>query len=131
MDDEVFKAARNLVAAFSEGRLDDYFAAFAPEANFIFHTTPFRVESTAEYRLLWSQWVAMDGFRVLRCVSSNGAVSRWSDTGVFTHDVETEIETKAGAEILRERETIVFRRHGDGRWLAVHEHLSPAGKIGD
>jgi ketosteroid isomerase-like protein len=28
-------------------------------------------------------------------------------------------------QTLPERETIVFRRAGGGRWLAVHEHLSP------
>jgi ketosteroid isomerase-like protein len=29
-----------------------------------------------------------------------------------------------GEHDLAERETIVFRRHADGRWLGVHEHLS-------
>ncbi len=29
-----------------------------------------------------------------------------------------------GEQVVSERETIVFRRHGD-RWAAVHEHLSP------
>ena len=32
----------------------------------------------------------------------------------------------AGEETLHERETIVFAREEDGRWLAVHEHLSAA-----
>jgi ketosteroid isomerase-like protein len=35
------------------------------------------------------------------------------------HIPETETEQ-------RERETIVFRRGAEGRWLAVLEHLSPA-----
>jgi ketosteroid isomerase-like protein len=48
------------------------------------------------------------------------------DAAVIVHDVVTDVETRAGAETLRERETIVFARQGDGRWLAVHEHLSPA-----
>jgi ketosteroid isomerase-like protein len=35
--------------------------------------------------------------------------------------------TSAGAtSVLHERETIVFHRQDDGRWLAVHEHLSAA-----
>jgi hypothetical protein len=34
-------------------------------------------------------------------------------------------EHRAGREALRERETIVFHRAPSGRWLAVHEHLSP------
>ncbi|WP_326654590.1 hypothetical protein [Streptomyces sp. NBC_01750] len=37
MTDEVLKAADTLVSAFGEGRLDDYFAAFAPDATFVFH----------------------------------------------------------------------------------------------
>jgi ketosteroid isomerase-like protein len=41
------------------------------------------------------------------------------ETHGFDHISET--ETEQG-----ERETIVFRREPDGRWLAVHEHLSPA-----
>ena len=34
--------------------------------------------------------------------------------------------TDRGREVLRERETRVFARAEDGRWLGVHEHLSPA-----
>ena len=43
---EVLDAADALVAAFAEGRLDDYFGAFAPDATFVFHTTPGRIGST-------------------------------------------------------------------------------------
>ena len=40
----------------------------------------------------------------------------------MTHRVRTSL---AGADdVSCERETIVFRRGADGRWLAVHEHLS-------
>ena len=46
------------------------------------------------------------------------------DVAILTHLVRTEISTKKGDETLRERETIVFHRR-DGRWIAVHEHLSP------
>lgn len=48
-----------------------------------------------------------------------------ADVAVFTHDVLTTVVTHEGTETLRERETIVLRRDGDG-WSAVHEHLSPA-----
>ena len=48
------------------------------------------------------------------------------DAAVMVHDVVTDVETRAGAETLRERETIVFARQDDGHWVAVHEHLSPA-----
>ena len=48
------------------------------------------------------------------------------DTAVLTHSVRTTVSTSAGREELRERETIVFHRCAEGRWLAVHEHLPPA-----
>ncbi|MER5398501.1 nuclear transport factor 2 family protein [Streptomyces sp. NPDC002599] len=122
---EVRAAADGLVAAFAEGRLDDYFGAFAPDATFVFHTTPQRLGSTAEYRALWQRWVEQDGFRVLGCTSSAQLVQPFGDTAVFSHDVETRVATNAGEETVHERETIVFARSADGAWLAVHEHLSP------
>ncbi|MEU4088775.1 YybH family protein [Streptomyces aureus] len=122
---EIRTAADALVAAFAEGRLDDYFGAFAPDATFVFHTTPQRLGSTAEYRALWQRWVEEDGFRVLGCVSSEPLVQPFGDTAVFSHDVQTRVATHSGEETLLERETIVFARSEDGAWLAVHEHLSP------
>ncbi|WP_328444632.1 nuclear transport factor 2 family protein [Streptomyces sp. NBC_00386] len=122
---EVRAAADALVAAFAEGRLDDYFGAFAPDATFVFHTTPGRLGSTAEYRALWQRWVEQDGFRVLGCTSSAQLVQPFGDTAVFSHDVETRVANNAGEETVHERETIVFARSADGAWLAVHEHLSP------
>ncbi|MFE2433022.1 YybH family protein [Streptomyces sp. NPDC059373] len=125
--DEVRAAADSLVAAFAESRLDDYFAAFAPDATFVFHTTAQRLASTAEYRELWQSWVDEEDFRVLSCASSQPLIQLFGDTAVFSHHVETTVATRSGgAETLRERETIVFTRHGGDRWLAVHEHLSPA-----
>ncbi|MFE2065172.1 nuclear transport factor 2 family protein [Streptomyces sp. NPDC059467] len=121
---EVRAAAAELVAAFAEGRLDDYFGAFAPDATFVFHTTPQRLGSTAEYRALWQQWVEQDGFRILGCTSSAQLIQPFGDTAVFSHDVETTIATHAGEETLQERETIVFTRTDGGGWTAVHEHLS-------
>ena len=47
------------------------------------------------------------------------------NVAVFTHQVHTTVNTGQDEESLDERETIVFRREDDGRWLAVHEHLSP------
>ncbi|MGW0558788.1 YybH family protein [Streptomyces sp. NPDC002926] len=126
MTDEVLKAADALVSAFGEGRLDDYFAAFAHDATFVFHTTPERLTSTADYRTLWNSWVDEDGFRVLACTSTGRLVQLLGETAVFSHEVKTTVSTTAGEETLRERETIVFRRQESGRWLAVHEHLSPA-----
>ncbi|MEW2083608.1 nuclear transport factor 2 family protein [Streptomyces sp. NPDC005283] len=126
MTDEVLKAADALVSAFGEGRLDDYFAAFAPDATFVFHTTAERLTSTADYRTLWNSWVDEDCFRVLACTSTGRLVQLLGETAVFSHEVKTTVSTTVGEETLRERETIVFRHQESGRWLAVHEHLSPA-----
>ena len=60
---------------------------------------------------------------MLSCSSSNQAVQLVGDAAVFAHDVDTAIETRAGAERFAERETIVFALR-DGAWTAVHEHLS-------
>jgi ketosteroid isomerase-like protein len=123
---QVLEAADRLVGAFGGGRVDEYFASFHPRATFVFYTTDRRLESTGEWRELWDSLVRDEGFRVLDCRSSNRRVQDLGDTAVFTHDVETRVSTHAGEETLRERETIVFARGEDGRWLAVHEHLSPA-----
>ncbi|MEV7323994.1 nuclear transport factor 2 family protein [Streptomyces sp. NPDC093970] len=124
--DAVLAAADALVAAFAEGRTDDYFDAFSADACFVFHTTERRLESTEEYRALWRTWSEEDGFRVLACESADRRLQLFGDTAVFTHSVTTRVSTRAGEETVRERETIVFHRTGDdGDWRAVHEHLSP------
>jgi uncharacterized protein (TIGR02246 family) len=125
MDTEVRQAVAALVAAFGEGRLEDYFGCFAPDATFVFHTAPVRLMSVDEYRALWAQWVAEDGFRVVSCRTSDTNVQPFGDTAVVTHSVETRISTNQGEDTLHERETIVMARGRDGRWLGVHEHLSP------
>ena len=127
---QVHIAAEALVAAFADGRLGDYFAAFAPDATFLFHGTPERLTSVAEYLALWQSWVDQDGFRVLGCRSSRPLIQVFGETAVFSHEVETRISTHGGEETVQERETIVFQltpgQRSPERWLAVHEHLSPA-----
>ena len=123
---EVAAAAAAIVAAFADSRTDDYFAAFTPEATFVFHTTARRLESVEEYREQWQAWESEDGFRVLGCVSSNQRVQLLAEgAAVFVHDVETRVRAGGVEETQRERETIVFTRR-EHRWLAIHEHLSPA-----
>ncbi|MEW1778869.1 nuclear transport factor 2 family protein [Streptomyces sp. NPDC086777] len=124
--DTALAAADALIAAFAEGRTDDYFAAFAPDATFVFHTTGRRLESTQEYRELWQQWSDEDGFRVLACESADRRLQLLGDTAVFTHSVTTRVTTTAGEDVLHERETIVLRRTAGDDWQAVHEHLSAA-----
>ena len=122
----VSAAAERLVAAFAAGRVEDYFASFAADATFVFHTTPDRLESRDAYRRLWREWEQEDDFRVVSCTSSNPLVTQLGDeVAVFVHDVATTVSTSAGVESLRERETIVFARRA-GEWVGVHEHLSPA-----
>jgi ketosteroid isomerase-like protein len=130
MDADARQAAETLVGAFGEGRLDDYFACFAPDATFVFYTTPARLMSVDEYRTLWARWVAEDGFRVVSCRTYDTNVQMFGDIAVVTHSVETRISTNAGEDTLHERETIVMARGGDGRWLGVHEHLSPMPEAG-
>ena len=125
MEREPEQAVAALVAAFSEGRLDDYFGCFAPDATFVFYTAPERLMSVEEYRALWDQWVADDGFRVVSCRTSDTNVQRFGDMAVVTHSVETRISTNEGEDTVLERETIVMARGADDHWLGVHEHLSP------
>jgi uncharacterized protein (TIGR02246 family) len=122
----VRSAAERLVAAFGSGQLDNYFACFTDDASFILHTTPERLESMADYRRLWDRRMQEGNFEVTGCTSSGGRVQVLGGAAVFLHDVVTDVITGGGAESRHERETIVFARQSDGRWLAAHIHLSPA-----
>jgi len=123
--EEVLAAAGQLVEAFGRHDTAAYFDCFAPEATFIFYTTPARLASRAEYEQLWADWEREDDFRVLSCVSAGQVVQALGDAAIFSHDVTTVLRTRAGEQAVRERESIVFRRRRDGSWAAVHEHLSP------
>jgi ketosteroid isomerase-like protein len=125
-EQEVRRAADTLVAAFRGGDLDTYFACFDPQASFLFPTTDALLPSTADYRREWARWVSEDDFAVLDCTTSDADVRLHGDTAVFTHRVRTTVRASGDTTVLDERETIVFHRQVDGRWLAVHEHLSPA-----
>ena len=121
--DELGSAADALVAAFSGHHRDAYFASFAPEATFVFHTSLHLLGSRGEYEREWAAWEA-DGFHVESCESLERRFDMVGpDVAVMTHRVRTRL---AGVEqTQRERETIVFRRTSEGAWRAVHEHLSP------
>jgi ketosteroid isomerase-like protein len=122
--DEVVRAAVNIVEAFAATDGGRYFACFAPDATFCFHTEPARLNDRASYERLWQEWVS-SGWRVRACESSDQLVQSFPGGAVFSHDVATTVETAEGEEHTRERETIVFRSDGD-RLVAIHEHLSPA-----
>lgn len=122
--EEVLAAADAIVEAFAATDGERYFAGFAPDASFLFHTEPARLDDRGAYEALWREWTG-GGWRVLECTSSNRLVQSYPGGAVFSHDVATRVDTGDGEDAYRERETIVFRVHGDGL-LAVHEHLSPA-----
>lgn len=123
-EQEVLEAARAIVDAFAATDTARYFAGFAPEASFIFHTEGQRLESRAAYEELWNGWIT-EGWSVISCGSTDRLVTAFAGGAVFAHDVATTVRTSAGEESYRERETIVFRREPDGKLLAIHEHLSP------
>lgn len=123
-EDEVMAAAAALVAAFGAHDVEGYFGSFAPDASFLFYTTDRVLETRAAYEEEWRSWEA-SGFRVLGCQSLDGRVQPLTeDVAAFTHRVRTRVRDAEGEHDLAERETIVFRRSADGRWLGVHEHLS-------
>lgn len=123
--DEVNDAADRLVAAFAATDTESYFAAFSPDATFIFHPEADSLGSRAAYRSLWDGWLAA-GWRVLECRSSERNIQLLGSTAVFSHRVATTVQTgpAGGTGASVERETIVFARAADGGVLAVHEHLS-------
>jgi uncharacterized protein (TIGR02246 family) len=124
MENEIREVYERLVAAFGEGRLDDYFACFADDATLVFHGERW-LESLEEYRAEWGRWAREDGFAVLSVDTDVMAVQMLGDAAVLTHSIETRQRTDTGEETVHDRETIVFARQADGRWLVVHEHLSP------
>ena len=125
----VLAAASEIVDAFAATDGERYFATFAPDASFVFHTEPERLADRAAYEQLWAGWVD-GGWRVVSCDSSDRLVQTFPGGAVFTHSVDTTVDTGDGTESYRERETIVFRAEEATdatatRLVAVHEHLSP------
>lgn len=122
--EEVEAAASAIVEAFAATDGPRYFATFAPDATFVFHTEPARLDDRGAYERLWAEWVA-SGWRVVSCASSDRHVQPFPGGAVFSHSVDTTVETPDGQESYRERETIVFRTDPGLGLVAVHEHLSP------
>ncbi|HEY6800503.1 MAG TPA: nuclear transport factor 2 family protein [Agromyces sp.] len=137
----VLDAASEIVQAFAATDGDRYFAAFAPDASFVFHSEPERLADRAAYEQLWAGWLE-GGWRVVSCTSSDPLVQTFPGGAVFSHSVATTVETGEGTDSYRERETIVFRVEEQSadfrvdeagtatdaaapRLIAVHEHLSP------
>lgn len=123
--DEVLAAAAKIVDDFGNHRTTDYFSGFAADATFMFYTHTERLNSRAEYEVLWASWEKDDGFRVHGCRSRDQRVQILGESAaVFTHYVESDVEFAGDVSTINERETIAFERR-NGSWIAVHEHLSP------
>jgi ketosteroid isomerase-like protein len=120
---EVLQAAEAMIGAFAASDTEAYFNCFDESATFIFYYEPARLESRAEYRVLWDAWMGQ-GVKVTSCRSLNQRVQLVGSCGVFTHDVESTFEENGELEQRRERETIIFARFDDGSIRSIHEHLS-------
>lgn len=121
----ILDAAAKIVADFGAHRKAEYFSNFDMGSTFLFYTHPVRLESRAEYELLWDKWETEDGFRVHGCESTNQLVQDCGgQAAVFSHDVKTLVEFAGEVSEVLERETIIFAEQ-NGSWIAIHEHLSP------
>ena len=121
--EEVHSAAGRLMEAFSTGDEERYFDCFHPDATFLFHGVE-PIGSRADYRALVRTWKDEHGFRVLSSESREADIRLFGDTAILTHRVTTNQVWDGEEAMLRERESIVFQRQGDGGWLAIHEHLA-------
>jgi uncharacterized protein (TIGR02246 family) len=120
---EVRLAYEDLMSAFASGDTAAYFAGFHEAASFIFPGEQL-LESRSAYRTAWSRWHD-DGVRFTDVVADDVRVRLFGETAVVTHRIATTVTSGGEVSVERERESIIFVRQG-GRWLAVHEHLSPS-----
>ena len=116
-------AADAIVQAFAATDTARYFAGFSPDATFIFHSEPGRINSRQEYETLWQGWVE-SGWKVTECRTSAPLIQVFPGGAVLSHTVHTSIDTPEGSDSYTERETIVFTMGQTGALVAMHEHLS-------
>jgi ketosteroid isomerase-like protein len=121
---EVLEAVDNMITAFSKHDRENYFAAFAEHATFLFHNLDRLLTSRAEYEAVWKKWEEENQFRILACRSTDHNLQMLGEVAIFTHNVSTDVIFDSKNETNNERETIVFARDNSGCWLGVHEHLS-------
>jgi ketosteroid isomerase-like protein len=125
VESDVLEVYERLVNAFREGRWEDKFACFADEATVVDSSNWF--SSLEEYRAAWNEWAAsQDTLPVPLSVDTRVMKLQMLDgAAVLTHSIESRERTDTGEETVHEVETIVFGKQSDGRWLIVHQHLSP------
>lgn len=80
-----------------------------------------------EYRAEWNRWAAeQEVVPVPLSVDTHiMKLQMLGQAAVLTHSIDSRERTDTGEEAVHEIETIVFGRQPDGRWLIVHQHLSP------
>lgn len=122
--EELIQAAARIVDAYAANDEDAYFATFAPECSFVFHTDAEIFRTRDAWQAAWRE-LRESGWRVESCRSIESFVTPIGDAGVFCHVLETTAGTSDSLETYRERESIVFERRSNGELIAVHEHLSP------
>ena len=110
-----------LMRAFASADADEYFDCFDADASFVFPGESV-LDSREAYRASWLRW-QREGVRFTDVVANDVRVRVIGGTAVVTHRVQTTVESQGETSVDRERETLVFS-NVDGRWLAVHEHLS-------
>jgi uncharacterized protein (TIGR02246 family) len=120
---EVRNAYEHLMSTFASGDPDEYFACFHQDASFLFPGEPL-LEPRSAYRSVWSGW-QREGIQFTEVVADDVRVRVFGDTAVVTHRIATTVSAGGTATVDHERESIIFTRTAR-RWLAVHEHLSPA-----
>jgi len=118
----VREAYDRLMGAFSSADTDEYLECFHADASFVFPGESV-FDSRDAYRSAWLRW-QREGVRFTDVVADDIRVRVIGTTAVVTHRIQTTVEAEGETSVDRERETIVFS-NVDGRWLAVHEHLSP------
>lgn len=118
----VREAYERLMTAFANADTETYFGCFHEDATFFFPDEPL-VGSLEAYRSLWSTWEA-EGVRFVDVVTEDVRIQVVGATAVVTHRIDTTVSTPDSTSVDHERETLVFSEI-DGRWLGVHEHLSP------
>ena len=121
---EVEAAAVALIDAFAKNDRPRYFAAFVPEATFVFPIVDRVLASRGAYEAEWQRWIDADDFKVTACDSLDRAIQVYGDVAIFVHRTVTHSSSASGDQTLHERETIIFHKV-NGAWLAAHEHVSP------
>ena len=118
---EVRDAYDRLMAAFARSDTDRYFDCFHTAASFVFPGESL-LDSRAEYREAWQRW-EREGLRFTDVRADDVRIRVLGSTAIVTHRIETTVTIDGEKSVDRERESIVFSKI-EGRWLAVHEHLS-------